>query len=312
VSGPTGSPAAPRQTRMATSESQGFASVLGHELFYRSFGTAGRATVLGLHGGPGASYDYLLPFTDLCEDGYRVVLFDLLGCGRSGVPADHSLFTLAHNVDEVEGIRTALDLGRVHLIGSSYGGLLALAYAVRYQAHLRSLITVGGLADVPFASREMARLKTELPHEVQRTLTTFEERGEFQAPSYLTAVEAFYRRFLCRLDPWPPELTYSLGMTGQRPVYGEMNGPNEFTITGTIRDIDITGDLPSIRLPTLVLGGRYDEVTPEVAEQIRRGILGARRVEFQQSSHVAFWEERERFHDVVAEFLGSVDGALSP
>src|SRR5271170_2407004 len=295
---------------MAREETHGFANVLGHRLFYRTFGTATRGTVLGLHGGPGASHDYLLPFTDLCEDGYRVVLFDLLGCGRSEVPSDHSGFTLAHNVEEVEGIRTALDLGRVHLIGSSYGGLLALAYAVRYQVHLRALITVGGLADVPFATREMARLKTELPEEVQRTLRTFEERGEFQALSYAIAVDAFYRQFLCRLDPWPPELTYSLALTGQRPVYAEMNGPNEFTITGTIRDIDITGDLPSIQLPTLVLGGRYDEVTPELAEQIRRGIPGARRVEFQHSSHLAFWEERGRFHDVVAEFLGTVDGPL--
>ena len=86
-----------------------------------------------------------------------------------------------------------------------------------------------------------------------------------------------------------------------------MNGPNEFTISGTIRDVDLTPRLGEIRVPTLVLGGRYDEVTPRVAEQIRRGIPGARRVEFEGSAHVPFWEERARFRSVVVEFLRSVE-----
>jgi proline iminopeptidase len=287
---------------------EGVVTVLGHRLYYRSFGAPTRGTVLGPHGGPGATHDYLLPFTDLVADGYRVVLFDLLGCGRSEIPADHSLFTLAHNVDEVEGVREGLGLGGVHVIGSSYGGLLALAYALRYPTNLRSLITVGGLADVPFARREMAHLKSTLPPPIPATLRTYEERGDLPAPEYAAAVDAFYRHFLCRLDPWPAEVQHSLEMTTQRPVYQEMNGPNEFTITGTIRDVDLTPQLPGIRTPTLVLGGRFDEVTPRVADQIHRGIPGSRRVEFEHSSHLPFWEERDLFHQVVAEFLRSVDG----
>lgn len=293
------------------STTEGEVTVLGHRLFYRSFGEPAHGTVLGLHGGPGATHDYLLPFSDLVPDGFRVVLFDLLGCGRSEVPADHALFTLAHNVDEVEGVREALGLGRIHLIGSSYGGLLALAYALRYQTNLRSLITVGGLADVPLASREMARLKTTLPPPIPEILRTHEEQGTLLAPEYARAVDVFYRHFLCRLDPWPAEVQHSLDMTAQRPVYGEMNGPNEFTITGVIRDVDITSQLPLIRVPTLVLGGRFDEVTPRVAEQIHQGIPGSRRVEFEHSSHLPFWEERDRFHGVVARFLRSVNSPAS-
>lgn len=285
---------------------EGYLSVLGHRLFYRTFGEPAEGTLLGLHGGPGASHDYLLPLTDLAQDGYRVVLFDLLGCGRSEVPSDHALFTLDHNVAEVEGIRATLGLGRVHLLGSSYGGLLALAYALQHPGNLRSLITVGGLASVPFASREMDRLKRSLPPEVQQCLATFAARGEFQASEYLRAVDIFYHRFLCRLDPWPAELVQSLALTTERPVYAEMNGPNEFTITGTIRDIDLTERLPAIRAPTLVLGGHYDEVTPQVAAQIERGIPGARRVEFAHSSHLPFWEERDRFREVVVGFLRAV------
>ncbi|HTT25485.1 MAG TPA: proline iminopeptidase-family hydrolase [Thermoplasmata archaeon] len=296
---------------MTDGAKEGYADVLGYRLFYRSFGHPHRGTVLGLHGGPGASQDYLLPLADLAEDGYRVVLFDLLGCGRSDLPSEPGLFTLAHNVEEVEGVRRALGLGPVHLMGSSYGGLLALAYAIRYPEALRSLTTIGGLASVPFASREMARLTTTLPPQVQATLATFGARGEFQAPEYLRAVEVFYRNFLCRMDPWPPELVTSLAMCARRPVYAEMNGPNEFTITGTIRDIDLTGQLSGIRAPAFVLGGRFDEVTPAVAEQIRLGIPGAIRVEFPRSSHLPFWEERSAFRHVVAGFLGSVDPSPS-
>jgi proline iminopeptidase len=286
---------------------EGYANIGGYRLFYRTFGEPTHGSVLGLHGGPGASHDYLLPFADLAQDGYQVVLFDLLGCGRSDVPDDHSLFTLEHNVEETEGLRAWLRLPRVHLIGSSYGGLLALAYAIRYPSRLASLITVGGLASVPFTTQEMARLKLELPPATQEVLARYEQRQDYQAPEYLRAVDAYYRSFVCRLDPWPTELQYSLEMTQKRPVYLEMNGPNEFTITGTIRDVDITAQLPTISVPTLVLGGRYDEVTPRVAEQIRQAIPGARRVEFEHSAHVPFWEERERFRSVVRDFLRSVD-----
>jgi proline iminopeptidase len=240
-----------------------------------------------------------------------VVLFDQLGCGRSDVPDDHSLFTLAHHVEETEAIRQELKLGRVHLLGSSYGGLLALAFALAHPESLRSLTTVGGLASVPLASAEMQRLRADLPPEVRATLDRCEATGATGSPEYADAAMEFYRRHVCRLSPWPPELTRSLELANSHPVYPLMNGPSEFTITGTIRAIDLSGQLHRIRLPTLVIGGRYDEVTPRVASQIREGIPGARAVTFEKSAHVPFWEERDRFMAVVGEFLESVDGSRS-
>jgi len=286
----------------------GFVSVLGYRLFYRSFGAEkGLPTVLALHGGPGASHDYLLPIADLVPFGYRVVLFDQLGCGRSEVPEDHSLFTLEHHVQETEELRRNLSLGRVHLLGSSYGGLLAIAVALAHPDSLRSLTTVGGLASVPLASAEMQTLRKALPRSVQETLDRCEADGTTGSPEYAAAAMEFYRRHVCRLPSWPPELTRSLELALSHPVYPLMNGPSEFTIVGTIKDIDLSDQLSKIRLPTLVLGGRYDEVTPKVAEQIRRGIPGARGVTFEESAHVPFWEERERFLAVVARFLDHVD-----
>jgi proline iminopeptidase len=289
-------------------DAEGFQRVLGYNLFYTASGpTDAPATVLALHGGPGASHDYLFPLRDLADHGYRVVFFDQLGCGRSEIPAGTELFSLEHHVEETEGIREALGLGRVHLIGSSYGGLLALAYALRYPTHLRSLVTIGGLSDVPFAQTEMNRLIGEMDPTDARAIREHSARGEFTHPDYLRAADRFYHRYLCRLSVWPPEVVRSFDLCTQRPVYPYMNGPNEFTISGTIRQINIAPELHRIRVPTLVTGGRYDEVTPAVARQIHDGIPGSRLVTFQESSHMPFWEERERFIGVVATFLKDVD-----
>lgn len=287
---------------------EGFARVLGYDLYYRIAGPPdAKATVLALHGGPGASHDYLLSLRDLTKWGYRVVFFDQLACGRSQIPPGTELFTLEHHVEETEGIRTALGLGKVHLVGSSYGGLLALAYAIKYQANLKSLVTVGGLPDVPFAAAEMNRLIDGLDPADAQAIHLHESKGELTHPDYVRATDRFYRTYLCRLPEWPAELVRSLELSIQRPVYPYMNGPNEFTITGTIRNINITPDLRRIRVPTLVLGGRYDEVTPAVARQIHDGIPGSRQVTFEKSSHTPFWEERETFMSVLAAFLEDVE-----
>lgn len=294
-------------------ETSGYVVVEGYRLFYRSFGDpAAPVAVLGLHGGPGASHDYLVPLADLTNSGYRVVLFDQLGCGRSEVPKGTELFTIEHHVLEVEAVRSALRLGQVHVVGSSYGGLLAITLALAHPEALRSLTTVGGLASVPLTKSEMRRLIAELPDDARSTIERCERLGQTDSSELLGAAMVFYRRHLCRLEPWPAELTHSLDATSSHPVYPYMNGPNEFTITGTIRDVDLSPRLGEIRLPTLVLGGRFDEVTPAVAEQIRAGIPGARSVTFARSSHVPFWEERTTFSETLARFLQEVDRSNRP
>ena len=285
-------------------EAEGFARVLGYRLFYRSFGRATKGTVLCLHGGPGASHDYLLPLADLAQFGYRVVLFDQLGCGRSQRPRGTALYTIDHHVEEVEGIRRALHLGRVHLMGSSYGGALVLATALTYPRALRSLVVSSGLASTPLTVREMWRLVNRLPPRVRATIRRHNARGDFRNPEYLKAVDVFYRRHLCRLRVWPHELVQTMDNTGL--VYRIMNGPNEFTITGRIRDWDVTDRLPEIRLPALVTVGRYDEVTPRVARAIQNGIQGSKLVLFDESSHLAFWEQRPLYIEIVRDFLDGV------
>ncbi|TMA04417.1 MAG: alpha/beta fold hydrolase [Methanobacteriota archaeon] len=284
---------------------EGHVKILGFDLFYRTYGRPTKGTILCLHGGPGATHDYLLSLEDLAQFGYRVVLIDQLGCGKSARPRGTALYTIAHNVEEVEGVRKALQLGKVHLMGSSYGGALAIATALKYQRNLRSLVITGGLASVPLTVREMRRLVNRLPPKTRATLAKYEAREDYENPEYLAAVDVFYRRHVCRLPVWPREVTYSFEHLS-RPVYFTMNGPNEFTIIGTIRDWDVTDQLPTIRVPTLVTVGRYDEVTPRVAESIHRGIRGSKLVRFEKSAHLAMWEERSHYIGVVRDFLDRV------
>jgi proline iminopeptidase len=282
---------------------EGIVPVNGYRLFWKSVTPPEpRGTVLALHGGPGATHDYLLALNDLAPLGYRVVYYDQIGCGRSDLARRTSEYTVERDVADLEAIRGRLALGKVHLFGSSYGGMLAIAYTLAHPEGVRSLISASGLTDVPFTVREMQRLKSELPAPIRATLERFEALAEYQHPEYLAAVMEFYRRHLCRLDPWPDDVRYSLDHLSL-PKYGTMNGPNEFTIVGTIKDWDQTARLGEIRAPTLVTTGRFDEITPRVAESIHRGIPGSEYVLFEESSHMAFWEERTRYMEVLRGFL---------
>jgi proline iminopeptidase len=281
-------------------------TVLGYKLFYKTVGGPTKSTILCLHGGPGATHDYMLPLADLAQSGYRVVFYDQIGCGKSELPKNITLFTVERAVEEVEGMRRALGLGKVNLIGSSWGGMLAIAYALKYQRNLKSIVTIGGLASVPLATAEMEKMKSQLPTDVLEVLNRYEQEGDFENPEYQKAVEVFYRLHLCRLPRWPKELLHSLEHVS-RPVYHTMNGPNEFTIIGNIRYWDATNELHKIQVPTLVTGGRYDEVSPKVARSIHKGIRRSKLVTFSKSSHLPFWEERRKFIRVVRDFLDYIN-----
>jgi len=146
---------------------EGRVDIHGYDLFWRSVGDGGdRGTVLMVHGGPGMPHDYLAPFEDLASFGYRVVFYDQLGCGRSARARDPAEYSIDRDVADLEALRSALHLGRVDLVGSSYGGLVAIAYALAHPDGLRSLVSVSGLADVPLTVREMHRLVLALPPEM--------------------------------------------------------------------------------------------------------------------------------------------------
>jgi proline-specific peptidase len=283
----------------------------GGETWYQVVGDGeepGKLPLVCLHGGPGALHDYLEPLGTLAETGRRVVFYDQLGCGKSWLEADPSFWTVELYVDELRTVREALGLDRIHLFGSSWGGMLAMEYALTQPPGLASLVLSSSPASVPVWAEETNRLRKELPPEVQGVLDEEEAAGRLDSPEYEEATAEFYKRHVCRLDPWPDNVMRTFtGLREHPDVYLTMQGPNEFVITGTLKDWDISGRLGEIRVPTLITAGRHDEFTPRQAQALNEGMRGSELVIFENSSHMQFVEEPDRYFQVVGDFLDRVE-----
>jgi L-proline amide hydrolase len=297
---------------VASRTSEGFIPFAGARTWYRSLAPErheGRVPLLCLHGGPGANWLHLEPYQALADE-RRVVFYDQIGAGNSALaePHDPAMWTPELFVGEVDAVRESLGLERVHLLGHSWGGMLAMQYAIGQPEGLVSLIVESSPASVPAWMPEIQRLRSELPPEVEATLREHEEAGTTDDPAYEEAVMVFYRRHLCRTDPWPDWLVRCFEILDANPeVYHAMNGPSEFHVIGTIKDWDITDRLGEIRVPTLVFSGRYDEVTPATTDAVHRGIPGSDYVVLEESSHMAQAEQPERTLELVRDFLERVE-----
>jgi proline-specific peptidase len=255
--------------------------------------------VLLLHGGPGAASDYLHPLAD-----HRpVVVYDQLGCGRSDLPDDTSLWTVDRSVAEVDQVRAALGLERCHLLGQSWGGWLAIEYMARGTRGVERLVLASTSASIPEFMAGARGLIEALPEPHRTVLIELGAKEQYDHPDYQAAVDVFYHRHLCRADPWPDALLRSSAQMDGNQVYLTMNGPTEFDVIGRLREWDRTADLGRIDVPTLVTCGRYDEITPSCSETITHGIPGARMHVFERSAHCAHLEEPDDYAGVVEAFL---------
>ena len=282
--------------------------VLGLKIYCKIF-TADpeKAVLLTMHGGPGMSHDYLLPLADLSKKGITVAFYDQFGCGRSDEPSDRSKFTIDYGVQEAEELRKKLfGTKKIFLMGSSYGGALSLAYALKHQDRLLGLVVTGGLASVDLTVKEMGRLIDNLPEKERNAINKYGPAQDYTNPEYLDAVWFFYHRHLLRTKDYPVDVMRSLEYGEKRNVYRIMNGPNEFTITGTIKGWDITKDLRRIKIPTLFTVGEYDEVTPTVARSMHDEIRGSRLEILSGCSHLSMWEDRDRYNNLLSDFILSI------
>jgi proline-specific peptidase len=181
-----------------------------------------------------------------------------------------------------------------------------MQYVLDTRAALDSLILAGSPASMPRWIRECNELRDELPAEEREILDRHEANGWTACPEYQGALVTFYRRHVCRLDPWPEGLERSFAEAGY-DVYTTMNGPSEFTVTGNFKDWDVTERLDEIGVPTLVVGGEHDEARPAHMESIAASIPGARLRILEDASHLCFWEKREEFMAAVNDFLDRVE-----
>ncbi|MCW4050414.1 MAG: proline iminopeptidase-family hydrolase [Candidatus Bathyarchaeota archaeon] len=296
---------------MSLFSEEGYIPFNGYKTWYGIIGEEekqNRYPLLCLHGGPGAAHDYLIPIGKLSEQGRRVIFYDQLGAGNSDHPDKPEMWTVELYVEELGVIRKALGLDRVHILGQSWGGQLALEYTLTKPNGVESLILADSLADMSQWVSEANRLRSELPKETQAILDKHEAEGTIDDPEYEEAGMEFYRRHMCRLPVWPDVLNKTFEKFMMYPqVYNTMWGPNEFNVTGTLREWNIVKRLKEIDVPTLILSGRYDESTPAINKTLNDGIKGSEWVMFENSSHMPHLEEPEKYLTTLDSFLRKIE-----
>jgi len=291
---------------------EGFVPFRGYRTWYRIVGdepSHGKLPVVLLHGGPGGTHDYLEPLEALAEAGGRQVLFyDQIGCGKSDLPDDDSLWVVETFVDELDVIRRELGLDRIHLFGNSWGGMLAMEYALTRPHGLESLILASSPASIPQWVEETGKLRAQLPQAVQEVLDRHEAAGTTDDPEYEEAATVFYKRHVCRVEPWPDCVLRSFQFIAEHGVvYHTMNGPSEFHVTGNLRHWSVVDRLPEIHTPTFVVTGEHDEATPAINRTVAEGIPGAEAVIYPGASHMAHVEDTAGYVRLLDEFLSRVE-----
>jgi L-proline amide hydrolase len=290
---------------------EGYVPFRGYRTWYRIVGEGedeGKLPVLYLHGGPGGTHDYLEPLEAMAETGRRAIFYDQIGCGKSDLPDDPSLWKVETFVDELGELRRHLGLDRLHIFGNSWGGMLAMEYALTQPTGVASMIVASSPASIPQWVAEANRLRSLLPEDVQDTLTRHEEAGTTDSPEYEQACLVFYHRHVCRLDEWPDCVLRSFAFIEEHGVvYKTMNGPSEFHVIGPLKDWDITGRLDEIRIPTLVITGEHDEATPAINETVSSGIRGSESVIYPGGSHMAHVEDPDGYMRVLDGFLTRIE-----
>lgn len=293
---------------------EGFVPFRGYRTWYRVIGdeqSDEKLPVVLLHGGPGATHDYLEPLEKLADAGRRVVFYDQLGCGKSDLPEDDSLWVVGTFVEELGVIRAELGLDRIHLFGNSWGGMLAMEYALTRPRGLESLILASSPASIPQWVEETGRLRAKLPPAVQAVLDRHEAAGTTDDPEYEEAAMEFYKRHVCRSEPWPECVLRSFQFMAEHGVvYHTMNGPSEFHVTGNLRHWSVLDRLAEIRVPTLVVTGEHDEATPAINKTVADGIPDAESVIYPGCSHMAHVEDTEGYVRLLDEFLGRVEARV--
>jgi proline-specific peptidase len=283
---------------------EGYVDFRGYRTWFRRVGEGG-IPLLALHGGPGSTHHYFAPLERLGDE-RAVVLYDQIGCGGSDRPTDLD-WSVEVFRDEVTAVREQLGLDRIHLLGTSWGGMLALEHVLSGARGVVSLILSSTLASVDEWAAEQKRLRDALPREVVEILDRHEAAGTYDDPEYEEAMQVYFDRHFYR-GPKPRAEIERWREERAPDVYLAMQGPNEWTVTGALRGWDVRDRLGGIRVPTLVVRGRYDMCTPAVAQTLVEGIAGAREVVLEESSHTPVLEETDRYLDVVERFMREAEG----
>jgi proline iminopeptidase len=267
----------------------------------------GGVKVLLLHGGPGFSHEYLEALESfLPEAGIEMYYYDQLGCNNSDHPTDTSLWTLPRYVEEVEEVRRGLGLEHFVLYGHSWGGILAMEYALKYPQHLRGLVISNMAASSDAVLRHTAEWKRVLSPEDRAKLEVIEEKQDFDNPEYQhLMMDVLYPQMICRTKPWPNSVIRAFEHANQT-IYVQMQGKSEFLMTGNLENWSAWDRLHEIQVRTLTIGAKYDEMDPKDMERMSRLVAHGSYAYCPNGSHLCMWDDQETYFRQLIPFLKSV------
>ncbi len=269
-----------------------------------------RIKVLLLHGGPACSHEYMEVFESFFpQEGFEFYEYDQLGSFYSDKPKDSSLWTTVRFVEEVEQVRKALGLDKnnFYLLGHSWGGILAIEYALKYQDNLKGLIISNMMSSCPAYGKYSDVLAKQIDPKVLDTIRTIEAHGDFESPKYMALLMPnFYQQHICRLAVWPDPVNRGFDHTNKE-IYTMMQGPSEFGIAGRLRDWDRSKDLPQIKVPTLTIGGMHDTMDPEHMKWMATQVQNGRSLICPDGSHCSMWDDQTHYFPGLIKFIKDVD-----
>jgi len=283
----------------------------------RAFAVGHGAPLMIVHGGPGASHDYLLPYLLPLMRTSRLIFIDERGSGRSSKLEDTKQYTIGNMVEDIETVRQALGLGKVSLLGHSYGGALAQAYALRYQKNLSHLILGSTFASTRELNEALAKMKAEMDPKDRERLNALEaaglfgkgelwEHGRYPEEYARLAWGKGYFPYLYQGRPDPNNDPVSSNTSTAWDVYREMWGSHgEFVVDGNLTEVEYLDKLSQIKVPTLIIVGDHDESDPKMSREMHDKIAGSQLVILPSSGHMTFVDQPEQFLKAVRDFLAS-------
>lgn len=272
-----------------------------------------RIKVLLLNGGPGATHEYFECLeTFFYPQDIEFIYYDQLGCGLSDNPKDTSLWDLPRFVEEVEQVRKGLSLNKdnFYILGHSWGGILAMQYALKYQDNLKGLIISNMMSSCPeYGKYAQKVLAPQFDPKILDTIRQIEKNGDFNNPKYMELlIPNFYAKHICRLplDKWPEPMKRSLDKINQS-LYVTMQGPSEFGIAGNLTNWDVSKQLPQIKVPTLTIGGTFDTMDPEYMKWMSTQVQNGRFLLCPNGSHMSMYDDQKNYFPGLIKFIHEVD-----
>jgi len=281
------------------------------KVWTKRFGNNPKIKILLLHGGPAFTHEYTECFeTFFLREGFEFYEYDQLGSFYSDQPKDSSLWTLPRFVDEVEQVRKAIggDSSNFYVLGNSWGGMLAMEYALKYQKNLKGLVVSNMVASIPdYVRYAETVLAKQMKPEVLAEIKSLEAKHDYKNPRYMELlIPNFYKEHLCRLKEWPDGFNRAMKHYNDE-IYTMMQGPSEFSASGRLAKWDIKDRLKEITVPTLMVGAKYDTMDPKVMEKQSKEVKNGQYLYCPNGSHLSMWDDQKVYMAGVIKFINGVD-----